>query len=1043
MSPANPHADRRAALLPLAKAVLHLSFVASPVANAIDSFREVGKALNKDARPPERALWEETFALAVADALPTSEVEVHADAADLAEPMADLLAEAFAVDAGFGEAELIDPTNFSAYVPVRQRFPDFVRRIYPTYDADTNAEALRTRLDVALRRALVRAWSADVARYQPVIRGVQGPIAENFRRERQWQRHNDWIRSEFYDADVFSFEKQPQPVKLKDVYIFLRCVWHEEGADAAAAEESELNAESGRRRQRAAHVAKLHDYMHAWLASPRTGDTLRLVAGGPGSGKSSFARAFATEVTRATGWRVVFVPLQRVDLEGDLLDALRKLWDRTKHQEMGFEGPGDPLDWYGQGTAPCLLIFDGLDELAHSEHAATDLTSRFIHQLEKLLRDCASSKAPLKALVLGRTVAAGEARRAAGLALATLLHVLPLRPPTASDLWLTEEHPGSRPGEDVVDDQGLLKAEDVDQRKVYWRQWQEMAGAAAEPEPPGLTDERLSGLTDEPLLLHLLIISGFLAPDRWQEAADNRNRVYAEIFSRVYERDRDEGKGVAPKVDRHGFFMLIECLGLASWPGGGRTFTAKAFRDVRESHIKGPGSRELKEMPDTDAGTLVQFYAREDFDAAGYEFLHKSFGEYLIGRGLLTAARRARRTLDEDGPGEAARHWVKIAGLAEITPEILQFLRDQVRLMETAEAQELKGALETLMRWTLREGMPAQSVGDTSSFRLIEARQRCAEGALLAVLNACARRLGEGENSVAPVVLDWPDRLALKRLLERLRLGRSPFALATVFEGLARRDAADDDKDFSHSYGHRLDCVDLSCVWLRDAALRCASLFRAALPDADLSGADLSRADLSRADLRRSNLRGASLFRAALPDADLSRADLSRADLTGAALRDADLNGAILFYGVLRGAALSRADLSGADLTGADLTGAALPDAALTGSNFRCADLSRTDLRGTDLSRTVMSGAALCGAALRGADLSGADLSGADLSGASLCGTVGMTQAQIDAARGSVATRLPEGLFRPARWKDEVRRVGIISPPPRRGTGTPRHHRRQ
>ncbi|NUT47891.1 MAG: pentapeptide repeat-containing protein [Saccharothrix sp.] len=87
----------------------------------------------------------------------------------------------------------------------------------------------------------------------------------------------------------------------------------------------------------------------------------------------------------------------------------------------------------------------------------------------------------------------------------------------------------------------------------------------------------------------------------------------------------------------------------------------------------------------------------------------------------------------------------------------------------------------------------------------------------------------------------------------------------------------------------------------------------------------------------------------------------------------------------------------------------------------RGADLIGKDLKGADLRASSLRGAYLIGANLAGADLRlvdfiGADLRGADLSGADLTGAFFLTQAQVDAAKGDDATRLPRGVRRPAHW---------------------------
>lgn len=86
---------------------------------------------------------------------------------------------------------------------------------------------------------------------------------------------------------------------------------------------------------------------------------------------------------------------------------------------------------------------------------------------------------------------------------------------------------------------------------------------------------------------------------------------------------------------------------------------------------------------------------------------------------------------------------------------------------------------------------------------------------------------------------------------------------------------------------------------------------------------------------------------------------------------------------------------------GADLIGAKLKKADLRCANLRGAYLIAADLREADL---------------RAADLIGADFRDADLSGADLTGSIFLTQAQLNAAKGDAATKLPPSLERPAHW---------------------------
>jgi uncharacterized protein YjbI with pentapeptide repeats len=86
---------------------------------------------------------------------------------------------------------------------------------------------------------------------------------------------------------------------------------------------------------------------------------------------------------------------------------------------------------------------------------------------------------------------------------------------------------------------------------------------------------------------------------------------------------------------------------------------------------------------------------------------------------------------------------------------------------------------------------------------------------------------------------------------------------------------------------------------------------------------------------------------------------------------------------------------------GRDLFGANLKGADLRGANLRGALLIVADLRKADMRET---------------DLIGADFRDADLSGADLNGSIFLTQAQVNAAKGDSTTKLPLALRIPDHW---------------------------
>ncbi len=98
----------------------------------------------------------------------------------------------------------------------------------------------------------------------------------------------------------------------------------------------------------------------------------------------------------------------------------------------------------------------------------------------------------------------------------------------------------------------------------------------------------------------------------------------------------------------------------------------------------------------------------------------------------------------------------------------------------------------------------------------------------------------------------------------------------------------------------------------------------------------------------------------------------------------------------------------------ARIRGTAAPD--LARADLAGQDLRRRDLRDAGLRGGLLIGADLRGLELGAADLLGADLRGADVRGADLSRTLFLTQPQLEAARGDLATTIPERLRHPGTW---------------------------
>ena len=144
------------------------------------------------------------------------------------------------------------------------------------------------------------------------------------------------------------------------------------------------------------------------------------------------------------------------------------------------------------------------------------------------------------------------------------------------------------------------------------------------------------------------------------------------------------------------------------------------------------------------------------------------------------------------------------------------------------------------------------------------------------------------------------------------------------------------------------------------------------------------------------------------PNSNFYRSMLVRADGSGL-----NFNGSNFKEADLRICEMQKARMQNCDFSDATLGSGDFRRASLQASNFYNTDLSRARLRGANLTGACFDGAKLSGTDFREADLTSAEFRGVDLSVSK-----GLTQEQLDSAKGDSSVILPEGLTRPAHWQD-------------------------
>jgi len=699
--------------------------------------------------------------------------------------------------------------------------------------------------------ALHDEWRSKRAEYEPLERHIQTPFTKASDREHAWLRHAAALKKAC-DASMFG-----ETFGLAQVYVPLRAYHEERLGDERDRRSSGHVPVDGQRIRRL--LVKADEKLDAWVSAGDKADALRVLSGGPGSGKSSCAKMFAARMA-ARGHHVLIIPLHLVNPDDRIPAMVRQFVDDGDHL------PFDPLDT--QADEPLLLIFDGLDELSMQGKSGADAAKGFLEEVRRFVEARNHGGLRVQVLVGGREIVVQQARHI----LREAKQILTLLPYCLSPE--VREHEKYQ----FVDYEASPEDLDQDQRVVWWNQYTAAKGQT----PPGMPDElnrpELVEITAQPLLNYLVALSRERKTlDFTQNAL--RNRIYRDLLEGVYNRAHRERKPhpATSELGLDQFTELLEEIGLAVWHGNGRTATVKEIR----AHCGERIDQLLRPYDDGEArvmGLLTAFYFRKHHsrrdDEATFEFTHKSFGEYLTARRIVRTVRdmhddkaiaSKRRGWDMK---DALRDWAKLCGPMAMDRHLLHFVIDEVALEEREVCTQWQALLQDLIEHVLNHGMPMERIVPRPNYQQEMHQARNAEEALLVCLYACSERT----EMVSRV--EWPDRRSARAWLHRLYGQVSGKVRMLALRCLGRLDLSKCE----------LDSLDLYLANLRGALLLDANLNAA-----DLRYADLGRANLKGADLADANLQGTNLFRANLQGADLRGADLQGANLTDANLRGADL----------------------------------------------------------------------------------------------------------------------------------------------------------
>jgi uncharacterized protein YjbI with pentapeptide repeats len=807
------------------------------------------------------------------------------------------------------------------------------------------AQSLSNRLPAYFVSALQEQWKDKRDEYSLLLDEIDTPFNNAWKRERGWLHYRAWLQKQI-DEPIFW-----EAFSLKQIYVPLRGFYEEE--EIKATPDIDYHREPSFKRI----VIKLQEQLETWLEAAKSDDAIRLLTGGPGSGKSSFCKVFAAQQARLEK-QVLYIPLHRLSFSTDLVTAVK-----TFVQHDGFlpENPLEPSDQDLQ----LLIIFDGLDELSMQGKIAQEVAQNFINEVRDQVKSFNQNKTRLQVLISGRDVVV-QSNKNNFKKPQQIITILPY--------WVDKS-------DNFSDVDNLLK---VDQRHQWWQQYGQAKGKNYAQLPPELSGKNLQEITAQPLLNYLIALTFERGEVQFSQET-NLNNIYENLLKAVYERGYEKnspGHRAIEGITEKDFVLILMEIALSCWHGNGRTTTVREI----EEHCENNGLKNLlKNFQDSfqsdSQGSITRlltaFYFRESGDLRGsektFEFTHKSFGEYLTARRIVDRVKQIHKKLQDSendydndyDPRQALIAWATLCGPTAIDEYLFRFIVNQIQLQSPDEVKQWQKTLGHLIEYLLVKGMPMEGLKNRPNFQEEMRQARNAEEALLAVFNACGRVTKE----IFPI--QWPSPEAFGNWLARLQGQRIDYKPMFV-----------------------LDClsfIDLQNCLLIHRDLDGANLAGANLDGANLDGANLSGANLDGASLEGANLYMANLVGANLAGANLERTCLSRANLVGANLEEATLCEANLYEAYLEGAYLAGANLTGAFLEGANLEGANLEGANLEGANLRWANLRGANLRGANL-----RGANLEGANLEEASLVAASLEWANFTDANIKGTILDTEVKTE-----------------------------------------------
>lgn len=901
------------------------------------------KSLSDQEKGPEILAWElistslhkSIFYLVSENADFIEEATEHHDPEDLAKIIsASMDSKPVGISADFFDR----PKELELLKTIEQPLVDWLRCLGIP---EASAKAIYLRLIDRFVIELHKEWTSNSSKYFTIEEGVTSPFLQSTKSEREWKQYSAWLQEEA-NKPVFS-----EAFGLKQIYVPLRGYYEVENEEkvSPALSTSTISYE----------IVDTHKEVKRWISNFDENDAIKLVCGGPGSGKSSFAKMLASDLAESMpSVPVLFIPLQHFDISGDLTSAIGQYIQDDRYLST------NPIDGkYGQSRL--LIIFDGLDELSMQGKAAADSARSFVDEVFAKINRFNDQQHRRQVIITGRDLSVQACSdRLRG---------------TKQTLHLLPYVVGTNISALSIDPNDLLK---VDQRDLWWKNYGLAKGKSYQSLPTELMGNNLKPITKEPLLNYLVALTYERGELNFSDTV-HLNEIYRDLLKSVHQRQWDHGhhKGTGNlKVDK--FERVLEEVALAVWHGHGRTATlASIEKQCQDSNLV----EHLKSFEQSaESGIsrlLTAFYFRQSQKLSNtnktFEFTHKSFGEYITARRIVTLLKKIAKNLaryDEDpddgfNETEAIKQWIKICGPSPIDSYIFEFLKNEIAAYSCDIQIKWQETILRLINYTSEKSLPMEEFS-TMTYREMTKQAANAQEAMLIAHHCCAEQTQKHSLLLVPQddLLGWlknitfdstnPNSLALS-VGSFFNLSNCYFFLNSV-DSLNLSDCILTNTEFSNCIlsDCTLDNSDLSNSIFESVTIYNSSFMNSNFSECDVShtifvdadlddvlfkDADLSSINWSSGYARFSDFTRSSFTKAKIEDVNFSQSifinsDLSFSTFENCDLTECDFNSAILIESSFKDSDLSLADFTNTNLHGSDFRGANLENSKLNNTNL-------------------------------------------------------------------------------------------------------------